>query len=1787
MFSLRSSSNSNKKQPIEVDGNGKGATSNKGETEQEEDDQVKNLYNENPLANVESYMDYVQQETQVYPISRTTTPHQINIGSMESVHEDDGTFNPIAQSSTLLSHDEDELAKDINENDDENEEGVMRRQTRNVNRNEYPLSGEQRGEEDIMFDSGGVRESGINEKRQNSPRDEAMQGVCAPQDDSVHMENNVSYGNGESESGQQFDPNCEKEEPAEGKEIEADVEVDEDKMGKLPLEQNNRVEGVSVGSHVEESRLHNELVPTFNEGKPNDGEPNPDENSLNALQHRNEMCKNEESKEKFDESLISESCVYNEDEQVKSENQLDGKLNVDMQRKNENSEGNSNEHFKNSLVKDMLMQKESGTEHPSPIDQNKTLSLIDNLLSIKGEEGVKNQCGKLFPEDRRDPVSNAYGSVPIVNESIAGGNPCGGAHVAGGIPAHVHGGGVDPVAGVGKSAYMSHRETPINECVGNGAVRNNLVGSNPVGSNHVGGNLVGSNLVGGAPFGSTPFGSLPSGGIYEGYAMASKEAQNKSENIRKSKIMCLSYLRILKRLTSIWSETNKSFEYHFVNILNNVEMNNLDVYLCCFSNIRISAAKSLFLDSIVECMDELEIIKKLKSVQGKEENNLYDKSTSFSSSSSSGNNKNGKSEMLKQIMDEVESNLSKDIVDEMHDLSLRNPYVSSTYHGNNSVSNVMPAGPPHVEDGEPSVLSLYSCANRKGSGNHNVCNDSSGNVDLKRGKDFQTCGGRSQCGVSGACSGGAASAGGGSFPSYACNSHGNHFACPSGHMHSNCLGNNGNNKVNPLSNNYSANMMGVAGNNPLSYSNSFGSASNSCKKKCSYSDENILNKLNVSIDYNSYNDYSNNYIQEAEKVVEKYKNLSKLNSKESENMYSTCSQSSVNDVGNANVNAYLHFKSFLAEYANMQKGGGAEKNKLKDGDLTSSDLSFLRCLCAHLCGSGRWEDNGPNHVFSHEKDVNKFLQEYKLSDEDNFDEREYYTKYGRSGNKGGILSGCDGNANFSSNSFQSIMRKRKLRDTSGAHHHQNYHSMQKCSGTSVGGAVGNASGVTDLGGNSTGVGSYDLNYLLSNTNLLKKLKFNLLEEKKGGVGNVNGVVGEGSLPGSSGNSLLGVIDFLKKDSNDYSVEENGGPHMNTRRSVANKNNMKNYKDMLNLSQEILGKKGTNGGASAAAAGSSSPYKNGNGRDRERERDSDIFQHQNYPLHHPSLRHHHINPSALYDFIMNTNTSSSGYMENSLRHPGSLLMNSQNGNHGNDSNLRENGSGHHNNSIGNNNNGTSTTTANGLQKKSSYDFSADYNSKMSANESELSLSNNDNSSELLLGSGKMEGGSSVAAGLGSGISAGGVHGGMSPYKHSKNENGKTVGMNTPNGGSKNMKNLKSSSTIAPVQATNYGMGKLKYEMPVGVNPNDDKVKGVYFSKSPRGVGKWNAYFQIANNKRLFTSFSVSKYGYNEARKLSILKRTEWEKEYRHHTDLKNAEVKKGKKKSNNYHHQQEQAQQQPQRHHDVNGNLVKNNVKGLPKGNNNHSINSNSEESISYGKENKLNEDSSLMYSNDDEEGCLISDKLAADISSELNDLGDLNHLNGLNGLNNLNGFDDSHVLSGGGGKKVNKLSMSSGNNGNSGGGGNVATAGVGVGEGNNLDDNMDFFIECTKDDNDVFNSMDLLRSSLNGVAPDDSNNNNDGKGPSRRSALNGSGKFPSNSLVDSYGSGAENNNTMNNSNNRNHSNNSKESVNSSRVLSNSIGLPNKYIRNLQFPAIDSHTVSNFLEAVTDDQKISS
>ncbi|EUD65543.1 hypothetical protein C922_04049 [Plasmodium inui San Antonio 1] len=1899
MFLLRSSSNSSRKQPIEVDGNGKGPTSVKGEIEQAEDGQVKNLYNENPLSKIESYMDYAEQQTQVYPISRTTTPHQINIGSMESVHEEEGIFNPIAKSSTLLSHDEDELAKHINENDDENEEGILTRQTRSVNSNKYPLNGEQKDEAEINLNSG-VTESGVNEKWPNFPIGKALQSMSSPQDGIINVGNNVSEGNGDSQGGEQFAPNFEKE-PAQGRpmEVQADEAEEDDELRTSPLKQNDRVEGVSARSYAEEPRLQNGTSPAYDEGKPNDGEPNPCEESRNAYEGRNQMCKDEESKERFEESLINDSCVYSKEE-VKSqnsifkeeherENNLDDKFNdemqfnSEMQLKNENSERNSNEHFKNSLIKDILMQKESSNEPPSPIDQNKTLALINNLFSIKGEEGVNTQFDKLFAEESRHVVSNGYDTAPIVNTSTGGALPCGSVAVGGAIPAPVHGGDVSAAVpapvGVGKSACLSHRETLVNHCVESSAV----------GSNNAGSNLVGSNLLG-----STSFGNLASGGIHGGYAMASKEALSKSESIRKSKIICLSYLRILKRLTSIWSETNKSFEYHFVNILNNVEMNNLDLYLCCFSNIKISAAKSLFLDSIAECIDELEIIRKLKGVQGKEESSLYDKSTSFSSSSSSGN-KNGKNEMLKQIIDEVESNLSKEIVDEMQDLSLRNPYFSSTYHGNSAVTNVISTVSPHVADGESSVLSLYGSAHKKGDGNHKVCSDSSGNVDLKKGKDFLTCGGGALVGGSlvgatpGAvgCGGlvGTTFAGEGSFPSYACSSHGNHFACPSalpvncanGHMYSSCMGsgttgnstqsgNSGHNghsnqsnnsKVNPLSSNYSANMIGLAGNNPLSYSNSFGAASNSCKKKCSYTDENILNKLNVSIDYNSYNDYSNNYIQEAEKVVEKYKNLSKLNSKESENMYSTCSQSTLHDVGNANVNAYLHFKSFMSEYANMHKGGGAERDKLKDVDLTPSDLNFLRYFYAHLCGSGGWEDKARNDVYGHEKDakdtksfydnklkldssvnndMNKFLQDYKFSDEDNFDERESYTKYGRRGNKGGILNGYDNNGTFSSNSFQSLMRKRKLRDQSAAHHHHNHHSMQKRSGGGSGANVnrlanangGMVSGITDLNGNSgsevnangAGMGGYDLSYLLCNSNVLKKLKFNLLEDKKdgsvsgvgdvSGIGDVSGVGDSGprvNLPGRSG-CLLGVLDFLKKDSSDYSVDENSGPHMNTRRSFANKNNfmsgVKNYKDILNMSQENFGKKGANGGVAGratrgtTAAESSSPYKNGKDRDRERDVDM-LHHHHHYPLHHPSLPHHHINPSTLYDFIMNTNSGSSGSLDISLYHPPSLLMNSPNGNNRNENKLHERGSGNQRNGSGNNNNGkmnmkgaynmsasaTSTATLSGLQKKGSYDFSADYNSKISANDSELSLSNNGNSSELLLGSGKMEGGiSSGADGLSTSVTPGGAPGGVSPYKHSnKNENGKTIGMNNiSNGGSKNIKSVKSSSTVTPVASTNYGIGKLKYEMPAGVNPNDDKVKGVYFSKSPRGVGKWNAYFQIANNKRLFTSFSVSKYGYNEARKLSILKRTEWEKEYRHHTDMKNADVKKGKKKSSGHQqqeHPQAQPQGRPQQQHGVNSSLVRNNAKSVSKGNNNHSINSNSDESISYGKENKLNEESSLMYSNDDEEVCLISDKLAGDISSEPNDLSDLNDVSNLDNLpdvSSLPDLPDSHILTGGGGKKVNKLNLSSGNNGSKGAGsGCVSTAGVTAGDCIKGDDNINCFNECTKNDNDSLNSVDLLGSSLNGGAEGDSNNNADGRSSSRKSALNGSGKLPFNSLGDSYGRGAENNNKK------------KQSVNSSRVLSNSIGFPNKYIRNLQFPAIDSQTVSNFLESVTDDQKISS
>ncbi|CRG96136.1 transcription factor with AP2 domain(s), putative [Plasmodium gallinaceum] len=1023
------------------------------------------------------------------------------------------------------------------------------------------------------------------------------------------------------------------------------------------------------------------------------------------------------------------------------------------------------------------------------------------------------------------------------------------------------------------------------------------------------------------------------------------ESTNKNENLMKLKIICLSYLRILKRLTSLWSETDKTFEYHFVNLLNNVNSNNLDNYLCCFSNIKICFIKNVFLDSIIECIEELEIIKKFKMSEKKED--INEKGVM------------DKNEFHKQILEEVENNLTKEIIEEIFQLTLKNPYCNNNYLNNMNTS-----------EGEHNTLSIFS-----GSSKNNLYNGSNLIFDLKKGKDYLNCSNRNICNSLGNCTA--------NQSNHTCNSHTNHSCGNMSLNYSNsfpfnCINSNIGNSTNNINNkNNIINNSSTNGNN-TNYNN-YSIGSSGCKKKCNYSDENILNKLNVSIDYNSYNDFNNNYIQEAEKVVEKYKNLSKINSKDSENMYSSCSHTNMQDINNNNLNAYLQLKMFISEYENLCKN---DKIKLKDLDLNANDLNFLKCLYAHLNSTNILEDKGISDMYNAENDskeskknyyenklklecssnndLNKLIPNYKLNEEESFEDRENYSKYERDQ---GLLNSND-NLNYLSNSFQNILRKRKIYD--------NY--LSKCNN----------------GSNMNNNSCYDLNYLLYNTNVLKKLKFNLLENKKNGHN-----------------------DFRKKDSNDLTLDDSSS-HVNSRKSYVYKNNilnnLKNFKDMLNLSQESINKKGS--------------FKNS----------AD-----------------HINPSTLYDFILNTN-SSSNVRENSLQHNTIANNISSNNSSVNNSN--------NNNSNGININSNYNINNNSIQKKNSYDYNPDYNSKISANGSELSINNQENN-DGILNNGKVE--SSVN------------------YK-SKNDINKNIAMNN-----KNTKNVKNASG-SPV-STNYGIGKLKYEMPVGVNPNDDKVKGVYFSKSPRGVGKWNAYFQIANNKRLFTSFSVSKYGYNEARKLSILKRTEWEKEYKHHTDLKNSDSKKGKKKS-----------------HVAASNLLRSNVKNISKGNSN---NSNSDASISYAKDNQLKEDC-LLYSND-EEG-LISNKINTDIPSDINDQQSSN-------------------------KKINKLNM--GNNGYI-----------------KVEDNLNFFIECAKNENESFNSVDLLRSSLT----NDKNN-------SKKNSMN----YTQNSITNPY------NNVIDN----------KHPLNSSRILSNSLGLSNKYIRNLHFPTIDSHAVSNFLEAVTDDQKISS
>ncbi|GAW80856.1 transcription factor with AP2 domain(s) [Plasmodium gonderi] len=1935
MLPLRNSSIMNKQETNEISEKSKEYTMcAKMEDENGEDEKVQNLYNEDSLIKIDNYMNYGEHSTQTYPISRTTTPHQINIGSMESVNVE-GSFNHIAKSATLISHDEEELAKHISENENadenENEQESVWRKDRSRNKNKYNNDGEQSEESILKFDSGVVK-SGLNEKRQNCCSSEALEAVRSSQNGNEHDNENDMGRNG-------FFQNCKSEivEKVESADAVQDdelikfVECEENEDEEDEQSNDSQVGATQVDfAEMDKQKSHNnDKMSEYNENKSEVCKTNSNTDGRDAHVDDKNMRENEESKETFNGN--NDICLYNKKEEMKSENSsfnefnetenyVDGKLNAKMNISNEECKEKNSEHSKNSLIKDMMTDNGNEIEEASSMNHNKSHVSINILHTIKENNRINNNVGKMYTEDKKNMINNIYAPIANVNSLEVGvdstpymgiGAKCEGAVINEPFFHDAHGNDLRNITCV---TYMNHQSTSngcisqnvLNKTINNdesNSCNNKSLGCPNASTPHGGRHSCQSSRSGSSSSTTTTHGNGESNNSvpFDGCEMRNNESFMKNECIRKSKIICLSYLRILKRLTSIWSEQNKSFEYHFVNLLNNVESNNLDLYMCCFSNIKIFASKNIFLDSIIECIDELEIIRKLKSMQSKgEEKKKPNENTSLMSSSTTTYNKNNKNEIVKDIIEEVQGNLSKEIVEEIYDLSLKNPYFSSTYHGNNN-ANVL-SSVVHAGDGEPSVLSLYSCVqyNPMSNGNHHMCNDSNTFMDLKKGKEVQMSNGKNQCPMASNCEGGVDIAGiglrpggGENFINHGYSLHGNNHlsctnvACHSGHMHHNCCIGSGssssdrsaicNNKRNHQNNSYNGNVLGLNGNNnnALNYSSNYSGSSNLCKKKCSYSDENILNKLNVSIDYHSYNDYSNNYIQEAEKVVEKYKNLCKLNSKDSENMYTTCHQSSIQDVSSFNTNAYLHFKSFISECANMRKGQGTTgKTKLKDTDFSSSDLCFLRYLYTHLCNTGGHEDEknyfeGKSNIdLSSNGDMNKLLQEIKLNDEENYDEKDYFVKYDRENNKGVVPNSCDNNnMNYLSSNIQNVMRKRKLRDNTAAYHLNNHHHSVK--GSVVGGSsnlngisvnntsagLGNSvSAIVNIanignsvngnnadtnvknhvlmnsnGGSGVIMEGNDINYLLCNTNILKKLKYNLLENKKTGStcssssgtgannNGTNNIINSNNNNHISGNgteynnNIIGMLDFMKKDSNDYSLDDNNNSYMNTRKGVSNKNNLmnniKNYKDILNLSQENFNKKtagvvGTSSGTITGASASSNRISN------DRERDVHHHQHRHFPFHQPSHVYHHIDPSTLYDFIMNTNNKSNAFLDNSSQHSNSLLMNSmcrnnrndnknQHGNHGGNSNEgKNNNTGSMNMKVGYNirsTAGSSSIISHGVQKKNSYDFSVDYNSKMHANESDLSLSNHDNSNELVLNNGKMEnsiGGGNSAIGtigaIGSGTAGSGTSSdvsatssgggaGMGMYnKHNKNDNGKGSEINnTNNSNNKNIKNLKNSSTIATsVSSSNYGIGKLKYEMPVGVNPNDDKVKGVYFSKSPRGVGKWNAYFQIANNKRLFTSFSVSKYGYNEARKLSILKRTEWEKEYKHHTDLKYSDVKKGKKKTS---------------HHIVgSSSLVKNGVKNISKSNNNnmnHCVNSNSDDSLTYGKDNKMKEESSVLYSNDNEDDRLISSKInTADISSDLNDINELN---------------DSHIFTGttSSTKKMNKMNMHNVNNNstinNSASNNNANNISANNNNDNNnnmsvsgdedidVEDNLNFFIECSKNDNDDFNSMDLLRSSLN-VGEDEgdntSNNVSDGNNVSagsnsNRKHTNNNNSSSSNSFLNSYG------NTMDN----------KQPLNSSKILSNSIGISNKYIRNLRFPTIDSHTVSNFLEAVTDDQKISS
>ncbi|CAD2103534.1 transcription factor with AP2 domain(s), putative [Plasmodium vinckei] len=1496
MFSLRSSSNTNKK-IIQADEKEKSENINYEKT----------AYTEESLSKIDNYVKYSDQQNNNYPISRTTTPHLINIESIETVNG--RSFNNIAKAVTL-SNDDDNF-KQITESDECNTEEYTNKDIAKALNKKYDSINDSASFESIKMETHEIRHN--NESKDNFNNDN--------NDDKYYLNIKKNLENDQLKEGT--------EEDDENGSIYATDEKNiymKSRINKKSHFNENVNNNKNINNPMGSGKIINDMI--NNTGN----SVNTSENSDNSDIHNNESINNnsndnicehddrmaylkklryeENSKENFDENYANPNEDYGYDKKkdkyekfVFQEKESGNSMGHDDIDNINNDDSENNIKLKEYLIKG-IMSKKTNAENGS-INQNKALALMDNILNIKNNDnndsGLNFPLRKCYNDDRKDLIDKytysmmGYNNMPYNDINNCNGN-------------------------VNNKIHCNSNHRDHNNCDHHRCFINNI---------------------------------------------SMKESINKNEYIKKVKVICLSYLRILKRLVTAWSETNKSFEYHFINILNNVEPNNLEIYLCCFSNIKICSIKSIFMYSIIECIEELEIIKHFKMLQNKEDASSDKNNTT--NNASTANTMLDKSELHKRIIEEVEKNLTKEIVDEMHELALRNPYFSTSYYLNSQ---------NNADEKASTILSLYNSGYKN---NIHAFNDiTQGFDDFKRGKDILHCNHSSDNNY------------GAVRNSCGCNHDNlNNYGCAdslpinyASNILYNYLNNNNANNKNGLSNNHQHNRNGHSSlSNANNNYNSSYNVSNCKTKKNSYSNQNILNKLNVSIDYNSFNDYNNNYIQEAEKVVEKYKNFNKMNSKDSDNIYSACNYSTgatdLNNHGNNNANAIKHFKMLLSEYANACKN---EKVRPKGMDINPVDLNLLKSFYSRLNPSGSLEEKDHHHDKSSEDidlkdikgyfenkhkmehdrsiDLNKYTDDSRFAEDGNYNERDNYGKFDKDQ---GDTNGNENNYSFLSNIIQNMLFKKRKQDVL-------YPSSK---------------------GNNDNNSYNDLNYLLRNSNVLKKFKLNMMENKKDSGYNKNG--------NNSMNADNNGKEYLrKKDMNDIGMNDNnnGGHGYNSRKNSSYKNNGKSFKDLLNLSQESLNKKGNN---------ELSGFKNGS---------------------------EYISSNALYDFIMSTNNSNN-LLENSLQH-GNIINNINSSNGNNSNNLNGMGYRYNYNSKKNNN----------------YDYNTDYNSKISVDGSELSLSNNDNNDLIM----------SIGGGRSENMNEGEHVSGYKTRRLDMNKNassGNNYGNNNGSYNNKGGKILKQSSTIgSSVNNANYANGKLKYEMPAGVNPNDDKVKGVYFSKSPRGVGKWNAYFQIANNKRLFTSFSVSKYGYNEARKLSILKRTEWEKEYKHQTDLKNADAKKGKKKSNI-----------------VSNNLSKNNGKNMGiKGGNN----SNSDDSICYTKEGKLKDDG-LLYSNDDEDDdntCLMNSKLSNAIGKGL--MGDsekkmskLSHMD-INGKGN-NGVDnmldrDSYL-------RVDN-------------------------------DNINFFIDNDKND-DAFNTIDLIRSSLSVE-----NNGNNHNSPSKNSI-----NYPSNSLI--------------------------------------------------------------------------